>query len=71
MREIRAIIGMERTLHIQTIAEDLDGILRDADCMKSISSHKFMCLQIDLSAGEDITVSSSVISNYSLVKCLI
>ncbi len=33
MREIRRIIGMERTLHIQTIAEDCEGILREADAI--------------------------------------
>lgn len=43
MREIRAIIGMERTLHIQTIAEDLDGILRDADAiLKNVDSRVFI-----------------------------
>lgn len=30
MRKIRELIGMERSLHIQVVAEDCDGILRDA-----------------------------------------
>ena len=43
MREIRSIIGMERTLHIQTIAEDLYGILRDADAiLKNVDSRVFI-----------------------------
>ena len=43
MREIRSIIGMERTLHIQTIAEDLDGILRDADAiLKNVDSRVYI-----------------------------
>ena len=31
MNEIRSIIGMDKTLHIQVTALDTDGILRDAD----------------------------------------
>ncbi len=31
MREIRSIIGNERTLHIQVTAQDVDGMLRDAE----------------------------------------
>lgn len=32
-REIRKTIGMKRTLHIQVLAEDCEGILREADAI--------------------------------------
>ena len=31
MNEIRSIIGMDKTLHIQVTAQDTDGMLRDAE----------------------------------------
>ena len=31
MNEIRSIIGMDKTLHIQVTALDTDGMLRDAE----------------------------------------
>ena len=34
-REIRSIIGYERSLHIQVLASDYDGILREADAILS------------------------------------
>lgn len=33
MREIRRIIGKEKTLHVQVVAQDTEGILRDADAI--------------------------------------
>lgn len=33
MKKIRELIGMERSLHIQVVAEDCDGILRDAEAL--------------------------------------
>lgn len=33
MRKIRRLIGLERSLHIQVVAEDSDGILREAEAL--------------------------------------
>lgn len=33
MKSVRTIIGMDRPLHIQVTAKDVDGMLRDADAM--------------------------------------
>ena len=35
LKEIRSLLGNERTLHVQVISEDAEGILREADVLRS------------------------------------
>ncbi len=43
MKEIRAIIGMERSLHVQVVAEDFSGMMRDAyTILEKIDPHIFI-----------------------------
>lgn len=35
MREIRSLIGMDKTLHIQVTAQDYEGMMKDADAILS------------------------------------
>ena len=35
LKEIRSLLGNERTLHVQVISEDAEGILREADVLRN------------------------------------
>jgi TalC/MipB family fructose-6-phosphate aldolase len=43
MKEIRDIIGLNRSLHIQVIAEDFEGMVKDADAiLEKIDEHVYV-----------------------------
>jgi len=48
-RKIREIIGMERTLHIQVVAEDCEGILNEAKAILEKVDDK-VCIKIPVNA---------------------
>lgn len=49
LQKIRTVIGMERTLHVQVIADDADGIVRDAE---AILEHVDSAVYIKIPATE-------------------
>ncbi len=49
MKEIRTIIGMDKTLHIQVIAEDFEGILKDtAAILKNVDEKVYVKIPVTL-----------------------
>ncbi|WZL81430.1 fructose-6-phosphate aldolase [Vallitaleaceae bacterium 9-2] len=78
MREIRSIIGNERTLHIQVTAQDVDGMLRDAEkILEKIDEHVYIKVPTTMEGlkvikqlkGQNIHVTATAI--YTLTQCLL
>ena len=43
LREIRKVIGMEKSLHVQVLAEDADGMLKEAEAvLKNVDDKVFI-----------------------------
>lgn len=48
MKEIRSIIGMDKSLHVQVIAEDCDGILKEAEAiLKQIDDKVYIKIPVN------------------------
>lgn len=78
MREIRSIIGMDRTLHIQVTAQDVDGMLRDADkILEKVDAKVYIKVPTTMNGlkvmkhlkGANINVTGTAI--YTLTQCLL
>jgi TalC/MipB family fructose-6-phosphate aldolase len=78
MREIRSIIGMDRTLHIQVTAQDVDGMLRDADkILEKIDAKVYIKVPTTMNGlkvikhlkDDNINVTGTAI--YTLIQCLL